>query len=76
MGVAQIDRKRAELQIRFMENAAIDPQHLMRLVAKNAKRGAQFSPQGVLRWPLSSAKAEDVLAETRSLLEQLVLRPA
>src|SRR6201997_1280736 len=32
MGVAQIDRKRAELQIRFTEKALIDPQHLMRLV--------------------------------------------
>ena len=25
MGIAQIDRKRGELQIRFMENAAVDP---------------------------------------------------
>jgi transcription-repair coupling factor (superfamily II helicase) len=34
MGIAQVDRKRGELQIRFMENAAVDPQHLMRLVAR------------------------------------------
>ena len=27
MGIAQVDRKRGELQIRFMENAAVDPQH-------------------------------------------------
>src|SRR6201993_1250578 len=46
LGIAQIDRKRAELQIRFTEKAAIDPQHLMRLVARNAKRGAQLTPQG------------------------------
>ena len=52
IGIAQIDRKRAELHIRFTENAAIDPQHLMRLVARNAKRGAQFTPQGVLKFPL------------------------
>ena len=25
IGIAQIDRKRGELQIRFMENAAVDP---------------------------------------------------
>src|SRR5208282_5549965 len=31
MGIAQIDRKRGELQLRFMEKAEIDPAHLMRL---------------------------------------------
>jgi transcription-repair coupling factor (superfamily II helicase) len=49
----------------------VDPVTMMRLVSRNAKRGAQFTPQGVLRWPLTSAKAEDVLAETRMLLESL-----
>jgi len=44
---------------------------MMKLVARNAKRGAAFTPQGVLRWPLTSAKSEDVLVETRSLLESL-----
>jgi transcription-repair coupling factor (superfamily II helicase) len=52
-------------------HASIDPAAMMRLVSRNAKRGAQFTPQGVLRWPLTSAKAQDVLAETRSLLELL-----
>ena len=50
---------------------AIDPGTLMRLVSRNTKRGAQFTPQGILRWPLTSAKAEDVLAETRLLLNTL-----
>jgi transcription-repair coupling factor (superfamily II helicase) len=50
---------------------AVDPGMMMKLVSRNAKRGAQFTPQGVLRWPLTSAKAEDVLAETRALLESL-----
>jgi len=71
MGVAQIDRKRAELQVRFTENAAIDPQHLMRLVAKNAKRGAQFTPQGVLKFPLAATRPDEVLLEIRDLLEKL-----
>jgi transcription-repair coupling factor (superfamily II helicase) len=44
---------------------------LMKLVAKNAKNGAQLTPQGVLRWPLSSGQADDVLRETRELLAQL-----
>ncbi len=50
---------------------AIDPGTLMRLVSRNTKRGAQFTPQGILRWPLTSAKAEDVLSETRLLLDTL-----
>ncbi|MDR3746084.1 MAG: hypothetical protein P4K80_08145, partial [Acidobacteriaceae bacterium] len=52
-------------------HAHVDPAAIMRLVSRNAKRGAQFTPQGVLRWPLTSAKAEDVLAETRALLQTL-----
>ncbi len=50
---------------------AIDPGVLMKLVSRNTKRGAQFTPQGILRWPLTSAKAEDVLVETLTLLESL-----
>jgi transcription-repair coupling factor (superfamily II helicase) len=49
----------------------VDPAMLMKLVSRNAKRGAQFTPQGTLRWPLPSAKAEDVLNETRALLASL-----
>jgi transcription-repair coupling factor (superfamily II helicase) len=53
------------------EHATVDPAAMMKLVSRNSKRGAAFTPQGVLRWPLTSAKAEDVLAETRALLESL-----
>ena len=59
-----------------LAHAAIDPAILMKLVSRNAKRGAQFTPQGTLRWPLPSAKAEDVLAETRALLDALESRSA
>jgi transcription-repair coupling factor (superfamily II helicase) len=75
MGIAQIDRKRAELQIRFMENAQIDPQHLMRLVARNAKRGAQFTPQGLLKLPISATRPDEVLLEIHELLEKLSPAP-
>jgi transcription-repair coupling factor (superfamily II helicase) len=54
-----------------LARSAVDPAAMMKLVSRNAKRGAQFTAQGVLRWPLTSARAEDVLAETRSLLEAL-----
>jgi transcription-repair coupling factor (superfamily II helicase) len=71
MGIAQIDRKRTEVQIRFMENAAVDPHHLMRLVAKNAKRGAQFTPQGLLKYPLAATRPDEVLLEIHELLAML-----
>ncbi|MGC2300884.1 MAG: transcription-repair coupling factor [Acidobacteriaceae bacterium] len=76
IGVAQIDRKRDQLHIRFTETAAVDPGRLMKLVAKNAKRGAQFTPQGVLRFPLTATKPEEVLLEVRALLEELALKTA
>jgi transcription-repair coupling factor (superfamily II helicase) len=75
MGIAQIDRKRSELQIRFMENASVDPQHLMRLVARNAKRGAQFTPQGLLKFPLAATRPDEVMLEIHELLEKLASAP-
>jgi transcription-repair coupling factor (superfamily II helicase) len=75
MGIAQIDRKRAEVQMRFTEDASIDPQHLMRLVARNAKRGAQFTPQGLLKFPLAATRPDEVLLEIRDLLAKLTPAP-
>jgi transcription-repair coupling factor (superfamily II helicase) len=71
---------REMLYITFSEKLHAAPQEegkgvnvgaLMKLVARNAKNGAQLTPQGTLRWPLSSAQADVVLAETRELLEML-----
>ncbi len=59
------------LHIKFADRSTdpnaptVDPGTLMKLVSRNTKRGAQFTPQGILRWPLTSAKAEEVLGETR-----------
>ncbi|HEV2215446.1 MAG TPA: TRCF domain-containing protein, partial [Terracidiphilus sp.] len=75
LGIAQIDRRRSELQLRFTENAKIDPQQLMRLVARNAKRGAQFTPQGVLKLPLSATRPDEVLLEIRDLIASLAAEP-
>jgi transcription-repair coupling factor (superfamily II helicase) len=74
IGVAQVDRKRDQLHIRFTESAAVDPGRLMKLVAKNAKKGAQFTPQGVLKFPLAALKPDEVLAEVRGLLAALADR--
>jgi transcription-repair coupling factor (superfamily II helicase) len=71
LGIAQVDRKRGELHIRFMENATVDPAHLMQLVARNAKRGAQFTPQGLLKYPLAATRSDEVLLEIHELLANL-----
>jgi transcription-repair coupling factor (superfamily II helicase) len=69
--VAQVDRKRDQIHIRFTGQANIDPGRLMKLVAQNAKKGAQFTPQGVLRFPLKATEPGEVLDEIRALLVAL-----
>jgi transcription-repair coupling factor (superfamily II helicase) len=70
-GVSHVDRKRDQIHIRFTGEANIDPGRLMKLVAQNSKRGAQFTPQGVLRFPLKATEPHGVLDEIRNLLEEL-----
>jgi transcription-repair coupling factor (superfamily II helicase) len=50
---------------------SVSPGLLMKLVSRHAKNGAQLTPQGVLKWPLTSAQADVVLNETRELLTML-----
>jgi len=79
IGVAQLDRKRDLLHLRFTEKAAVDPNRLMRLVAKNARKGAQFTPQGILKYPLSATTAMiaydpmELMTEARALLDNIQL---
>jgi transcription-repair coupling factor (superfamily II helicase) len=47
----------------------------MRLVARNAKRGAQFTPQGMLKFPLKAMRPDEILLEIRDLLSQLEREP-
>jgi len=53
------------------EGKGVNVGALMKLVTRNAKNGAQLTPQGTLRWPLTSAQADVVLTETRELLAAL-----
>jgi len=75
IGVAQVDRKRTELHIRFTENATVDPRQLMKMVARNAKRGAQFTPQGLLKYPLAATRSDEVLLEIHELIADLAPVP-
>lgn len=71
VGVTQIDRKGPMAHMRFTEHAQIDPEILMKMVARNSKRGAQFTPQGVLRFPIRATSNRDILQELRQLIESL-----
>jgi transcription-repair coupling factor (superfamily II helicase) len=78
IGVAQLDRKRDLLHLRFTEKASVDPERLMRLVARNARKGAQFTPQGILKFPLPPTAASDpmkIMAEAQLLLDAIQLEP-
>ncbi len=72
VGVSQVDRKRDQVHLRFAAQAGIDPGRLMKLVAKNAKAGAQFTPQGVLRFPLTAKEPVQMILEIRLLLDELI----
>jgi len=69
VGVTAIDRKRDVVNIKFTENAEVDPEKLARFVAQN--QGSQFSPSGLLKFNLSYTGAEEVLFKLRTLLEDL-----
>ncbi len=73
MGVSQVDRKKGEVQLRFAPKAGVDPNRLMKLVARNQKRGAQFTPQGVLRFPLTATEPVEMILEIRLLLDELAV---
>jgi len=67
--VNAIDRRRETVTFKFRQNAAVDPERLARFVS--AQRGAQFTPDGMLKFSLKATAAEDVLRALRTVLEQL-----
>ena len=69
VGVNAIERKRDSVTLKFQQNAAVDPEQLARFVA--AQRGAQFTPDGQLKFALKATAAEEVLRALRTVLEQL-----
>jgi transcription-repair coupling factor (superfamily II helicase) len=69
LGVAQIERRRDAVSIRFTEKAAVDPERLARFV--QSEQGAQFTPQGVLKFSLKDKQPDLILTRLKALLEQL-----
>jgi transcription-repair coupling factor (superfamily II helicase) len=69
VGVNAIERKRDSVTLKFQQNAAVDPEQLARFVS--SQRGAQFTPDGMLKFVLKATAAEEVLRALRTILEQL-----
>ena len=55
IGIEAVDRRHNLLNIKFHKETRVDPERLMRIVAKT--RGAQFTPAGVLLLPLDGQTA-------------------
>ncbi len=64
LGVEAIDRRQGALNVKFHQDARIDPERLMRVVTNT--EGAQFTPAGVLRLPVDGASGP---AKVLELLE-------
>jgi transcription-repair coupling factor (superfamily II helicase) len=69
VGVNAIERKRDFVTFKFRQNAAVDPEQLARFVS--TQRGAQFTPDGMLKFALKATAADEVLRALRTVLEQL-----
>ena len=69
VGVNAIERKRDFVTLKFQQTAQVDPEQLARFVS--SQRGAQFTPDGQLKFQLKATAAEEVLRSLRTILEQL-----
>ncbi len=69
VGANAIERKREFVNIKFSEKAGIDPGKLARFVA--SQRGAQFAPDGTLKFSIKIDSAGGILQTLRDLLEEL-----
>jgi transcription-repair coupling factor (superfamily II helicase) len=72
VGVMAIDRKRDSVTFKFRQSASVDPEQLAHFVA--GQRGAQFTPDGLLKFVLKATLADEVLRALRSVLEQLAVK--
>ncbi len=70
-GVESIDRRQGMVNIKFHQQAKVDPFRLMAMVRNTA--GAQFTPAGLLKLPLNTTgDSTDLLDELRKRLSELV----
>ncbi len=68
-GVTAIERKRDLVSVRFRQDAPVDPARLAAFVA--SQRGAQFSPDGTLKFLAKGLDARELLEQLQALLGTL-----
>jgi transcription-repair coupling factor (superfamily II helicase) len=68
-GATAVERKRDLVTIKFRQNAEIDPGKLAKFVS--SQRGAQFTPDGTLKYLSKAVTPGEVLGQLRGLLEEL-----
>ncbi len=73
VGANTIERKRDLVTIKFQKDAVIDPEKLARFVSTH--RGAQFTPDGTLKFSLKVQQPAEVLEHLQRLLEDLAGTP-
>jgi transcription-repair coupling factor (superfamily II helicase) len=74
VGATNIERKRDLVTVKFRQDAKVDPEQLARFVS--TQRGAQFAPDGTLKFSMKAMSAEEVLSQLENLLEELAGRAA
>jgi transcription-repair coupling factor (superfamily II helicase) len=69
IGAETIDRRQGFANIKFHQQAKVDPLRLMEVVRNTP--GAQFTPAGVLKLPVAGAQPGELIAALREQLEKL-----
>ena len=69
VGAISVERKRDIVIIKFRQDAVIDPEKLARFVSTH--RGAQFTPDGTLKFSLKAHQTVEILDQLQKLLEEL-----
>jgi len=69
VGLNAIERKRDLVTIKFRQNAVVDPGKLARFVS--SQRGAQFLPDGTLKFLAKGLDARELLEQLQTLLGNL-----
>ena len=68
-GVTGIERKRDLIRVRFRQDAPVDPSKLAGFVS--SQRGAQFLPDGTLKFLVKGSVPRELLDQLQHLLENL-----
>jgi transcription-repair coupling factor (superfamily II helicase) len=68
-GVTAIERKRDLVSVKFRQDAPVDPVRLAKFVSSH--RGAQFLPDGTLKFLTKGLSAQELLEQLQQLLETL-----